>query len=127
MHKLFSTLAISTLLAASSATFADGTSADLVAAALNHADRPSADGADDGRRMPLEVLAFAGIEEGMIVLELEAGGGYYTEIISRAVGASGNVIMQNPAAFDGSRRTTSTQSSRAPSTTTSPWQGCGRR
>ncbi|MEO2237132.1 MAG: PQQ-binding-like beta-propeller repeat protein, partial [Candidatus Poseidoniia archaeon] len=32
---------------------------------------------------------------------LEAGGGYYTEILSRAVGASGSVIMQNPSAFDG--------------------------
>lgn len=75
-------------------------SADLVAAALAHGDRPSADAADDGRRMPLEVLSFAGIGSGMNVLDMEAGGGYYTEIMSRTVGASGSVTMQNPPAFE---------------------------
>ena len=101
MKQLLSTLAIGILLTTSASTFADGTSADLVANALNHSDRPSEDAAADARRMPLEVLAFAGLEEGMTILELEAGAGYYTEILSRALGASGNVIMQNPAAFDG--------------------------
>jgi predicted methyltransferase len=76
------------------------TSADLVANALIHGDRPEADAADDARRMPLEVLAFAGLEAGMTVFELEAGGGYYTEIISRAVGPAGSVVMHNPPAFD---------------------------
>ena len=76
-------------------------SADLVAAALNHPDRPDGDSADDARRMPLEVLSFAGIESGMTVVEMEAAGGYYTEIISRAVGPNGSVIMQTPQAFDG--------------------------
>jgi len=74
--------------------------AELVANALIHGDRPAADAADDGRRMPLEVLAFAGIEQGMHVFEMEAGGGYYTEILSRAVGPAGSVVMQNPPPFD---------------------------
>lgn len=72
-----------------------------VAAALAHADRPAADAADDARRKPVETLAFAGLETGMTVLDMEAGGGYYTEILARAVGADGTVIMQNPPAFDG--------------------------
>ncbi|MCG8413773.1 MAG: methyltransferase domain-containing protein [Pseudomonadales bacterium] len=76
-------------------------SADLVAAALNHSDRPSEEAEDDGRRMPLEVLSFAGIEAGMDVLELEAGGGWYTEILARTVGSNGMVYMQNPPAFEG--------------------------
>lgn len=76
------------------------TSADLVQAALQHQDRPSADASDDAQRMPLEVLAFAGLQAGMDILELEAGGGYYTEIMSRAVGQTGSVIMQNPPSFD---------------------------
>ena len=101
MKQLLSTLAIGILLTTRASTFADGTSADLVANALNHSDRPSEDAAADARRMPLEVLAFAGLEEGMTILELEAGAGYYTEILSRALGATGLVIMQNPAAFDG--------------------------
>lgn len=65
-----------------------------VAAALSHSDRPSGDADADAQRMPAQVLAFAGLETGMDVLELEAGGGYYTEILSRSVGASGSVILQ---------------------------------
>ena len=76
-------------------------SADLVAAALSHSDRPAEEAADDARRMPIEVLSFAGIEAGMDVLEMEAGGGWYTEILSHTVGPAGSVIMQNPAAFEG--------------------------
>ncbi len=64
--------------------------------ALSHRDRPSADAADDARRKPAQVLAFAGLRSGMTVLELEAGGGYYTEILSRAVGSNGHVILQHP-------------------------------
>jgi len=75
-------------------------SADLVAAALNHSDRPAEDAGDDARRMPIEVLSFAGIEAGMDVYEMEAGGGWYTEIIARTVGNGGSVTMQNPAAFE---------------------------
>ena len=66
-----------------------------VAAALSHSDRPSGDADADAKRMPAQVLAFAGLETGMDVLELEAGGGYYTEILSRSVGASGSVILQH--------------------------------
>lgn len=75
-------------------------SAELVANALIHGERPAADAADDARRMPLEVLAFAGIDQGMHIFEMEAGGGYYTEILSRAVGPAGSVVMQNPPSFD---------------------------
>lgn len=72
-----------------------------VTAALTQAGRPSEDAAEDARRKPVETLAFAGLETGMTVLELEAGGGYYTEILARAVGPDGTVIMQNPPSFDG--------------------------
>ena len=99
-RKLLFTSTVSSILLASAVAQAE-TSADLVQDSLDSRDRPSADAADDARRMPLEVLAFAGIEEGMTILEMEAGGGYYTEIMSRAVGANGNIIMQNPPAFDG--------------------------
>ena len=75
-------------------------SADLVAAALNHNDRPGEDAGDDARRMPIEVLSFAGIEAGMDIYEMEAGGGWYTEIIARTVGANGSVTMQNPPSFE---------------------------
>lgn len=67
-----------------------------VAAALSHPDRPSGDADADSRRKPDQVLDFAGLQTGMSVLELEAGGGYYTEILSRSVGADGSVILQHP-------------------------------
>ncbi len=67
-----------------------------VAAALAHPDRPSEDAANDARRMPAEVLAFAGLQTGMDIFELEAAGGYYTEILSRAVGANGSVVLHHP-------------------------------
>lgn len=91
---------IGLLLATTAGLQAAESAADLVQRALDDSSRPAEDRADDGRRMPLEVLAFAGIAEGMDVFEMEAGGGYYTEILSRSVGSSGSVIMQNPASFD---------------------------
>ena len=64
LQQLLSILAVGGLLAASFSTLAASSSADLLDNSLNHGDRPSEDAADDARRMPLEVLAFAGIEEG---------------------------------------------------------------
>lgn len=63
-------------------------------------DRPMEERADDATRLPADVLKFAGLAPGMTVVEMEAGGGYYTEIISRAVGDEGRVYMQNPRYFD---------------------------
>lgn len=94
---LFSVCLLLSMLAGSALA---ASSAELVAAALAHSERPAEDAADDARRMPLEVLAFAGLEEGMAIFEMEAGAGYYTEILSRAVGPEGSVIMQNPPSFD---------------------------
>lgn len=51
------------------------------------------------RKAP-QVLAFAGVMPGMTVVEMEAGGGAYTELFSRIVGNGGKVYMQNPAEFD---------------------------
>lgn len=99
IKKLLIGVGLSSFLLASAVAQA-ASSAEIVHNALNDSGRPSADAADDARRMPLEVLSFAGIEEGMTILEMEAGGGYYTEILSRAVGSRGSVIMQNPPAFD---------------------------
>ena len=76
------------------------TIADVIALAIANSNRPDADRADDAARKPAEMLAFAGVAPGMTVLELEAGGGYYTELLSQIVGPGGEVIMQNPPAFD---------------------------
>jgi predicted methyltransferase len=54
---------------------------------------------DDAARKPAEVLAFAGVSRGEVVLELEAGRGWYTELLAQAVGPTGKIITQNPPEF----------------------------
>tara|TARA_R110002073_G_scaffold11648_6_gene52786 strand:+ start:3376 stop:4134 length:759 start_codon:yes stop_codon:yes gene_type:complete len=58
-------------------------------------DRDSHDLQRDAVRKPVEVISFLGIEEGMSVLDVYAAGGYYTFILSRAVGPNGKVYAQN--------------------------------
>ena len=69
--------------------------ADL-ATALASEDRAAADRARDAGRKPAEVVAFLGIGSGMTVMDLIAAGGYYTEVLSLAVGPTGKVYAQNP-------------------------------
>lgn len=73
---------------------------DRVVNAIESPLRPEADRADDALRRPIDVLLFSGIEPGMSVFEMEAGRGYYTELISELVGRDGRVIMQSPPNFD---------------------------
>ena len=63
-------------------------------------ERSAEDVAKDEARKPDAVLDFMGVEPGDVIVEMEAGGGYFTEILSGAVGGDGVVYMQNPAAFD---------------------------
>ncbi|WP_437971879.1 SAM-dependent methyltransferase [Sorangium sp. So ce260] len=64
-------------------------------AVVDAADRADADKALDAGRKPAETLAFFGIQPGMKVAELEAGGGYTAELLARAVGPGGVVYGQN--------------------------------
>jgi predicted methyltransferase len=61
------------------------------AAAVANPERPEADKARDADRKPAAVMAFAGIRPGMKVIELAPGGGYYTRLLSAAVGERGYV------------------------------------
>lgn len=74
-------------------------SATTAAAAIANPGRLAGDGADDARRKPAEVLEFMQVAPGMTVFEIEAGGGWYTELLSWAVGPDGSVVMQNPEGF----------------------------
>ena len=76
--------------------------ADL-AAALDNPSRPEADKERDAGRMPAEVVTFVGIEPGMRVLDVLASGGWYTEVLSVAVGSDGAVYTQNPQSYLESR------------------------
>ena len=70
-------------------------SADALAAALDTPARPDADKSRDAARRPAEVLAFIGVEPGMTVLDVMASRGWYTEVLSIAVGEQGTVYSQN--------------------------------
>ena len=61
--------------------------------------RPAADLADDAARKPAEVLAFAKIRPGQTILEVEGGRGWYSDILSTAIGPAGKLYIQYPAEF----------------------------
>jgi predicted methyltransferase len=74
------------------------------AAIIAAPDRSDADRAADTRRDPLPFLTFAGLQPGMKVLDMGAGGGYSTELAARAVGPAGTVYGQNqPDVFERTR------------------------
>ena len=70
-----------------------------VAAAVATAGRPAEATKLDESRKPAEVLAFLGLEQGDRVLDLFTGGGYYAEIMAKAVGPQGAVVAWEPANF----------------------------
>jgi predicted methyltransferase len=63
--------------------------------AVSDPGRPDTDRRRDVNRRPAKVLAFFGIEPGMKVAEMMAGAGYYTEILSKALGPEGRVYAHN--------------------------------
>lgn len=68
------------------------TGPSIYAAAVASETRPEGDRASDAGRKPADVLAFFGIQPGDTVLEMWAGGGYYTELLAHVVGETGTVI-----------------------------------
>ena len=65
----------------------------IYAAAVASETRPEADRESDAGRQPEAVLEFFGIQPGDVVLEMWAGGGYYTELLASVVGESGKVVV----------------------------------
>lgn len=57
-------------------------------------ERPAEDRARDGARRPYQVMQLLGVDAGMTALDVGAGGGWYTRVLSAAVGPSGKVISQ---------------------------------
>jgi predicted methyltransferase len=65
---------------------------------LADGERPDAEKALDATRKPAEVLGFYGVKSGDKVADIFAGRGYYTAILSGAVGPQGTVYSAMPAA-----------------------------
>jgi predicted methyltransferase len=74
---------------------------DFIAAAVASPERSAKDRERDSRDKPAELLAFAGLKPGMKVADVFGGGGYWSEIIVRAVGPTGSVtLVNNPGYFN---------------------------
>lgn len=69
---------------------------EAIERAVADASRPSEDRQLDINRHPAEVLAFAGVEPGWRVADLTASSGYYSRVLSTAVGEGGHVYAHNP-------------------------------
>jgi len=68
-----------------------------VTAAVADTARPAEQRADDAVRLPAATLAFAMVKPGDVVAELRPGGGYYTRLLSKVVGANGKVYAVDSA------------------------------
>lgn len=75
--------------------------ADAIDDAVASPDRPAADRDRDVHSRPAEVLKFFGVPRGGTAIDLFGGGGYYSEILSRAMGPGSTVYLHNNAAYLG--------------------------
>jgi predicted methyltransferase len=78
-------------------------------AAVADKGRPEADTKRDADRKPAEMLEFAGVKQGQTVVDFLPGGGYFTRLFSKAVGAKGTVY-----AFSGPPRVSADPAKPAP-------------
>jgi predicted methyltransferase len=73
---------------------------DYLTAAVAAPERSAKDRERDAHDKPAELMAFAGVKPGMKVADVFAGGGYWSELLSRAVGPKGSVtLVNNPGYF----------------------------
>ncbi|HEY3637163.1 MAG TPA: hypothetical protein VGK90_03345 [Rhizomicrobium sp.] len=83
--------AISLAAAILSATAVSADIPDNIAKAAADTSRPAADRKLDGDRKPAEVMSYAEIRPGETIAEYLPGGGYYTRMLSDAVGPTGKI------------------------------------
>jgi predicted methyltransferase len=72
----------------------DRSQSELYQQAVASPIRTDEDRSADAKRKPLEFLEFAGIQPGMKVLDIAAGGGYTTQLLALVVGNNGTVWAQ---------------------------------
>jgi len=68
---------------------------DVIHAACTHKNRIEMDLQRDATRKPEQIMNFFQIKPGQQVADIQGGNGYYTELMSRIVGAQGKVIAVN--------------------------------
>lgn len=68
-------------------------------AALSAPERSAEHKARDESRKPIETIQFFGVKDGDVAVDMIAESGWFTEVLSAAVGPRGRVYMQNPPFF----------------------------
>lgn len=89
-------LAISTLAATACTPNDPRPQQTAIDRAIEDSTRPESERVLDESRHPADVLLFAGVEPGWAVADLTAGSGYYSRVLSTAVGENGHVWSHNP-------------------------------
>jgi predicted methyltransferase len=89
-------LAASAMLAAVALGSLAHAAAPNIEASVKDSGRPAEDTARDAARKPAETLEFAKVHPGEIVVEIAPGGGYFTRLLSKAVGPSGHIYAVAP-------------------------------
>ena len=82
-----------------SASAAQAAPSAAISAAVADKGRPEADTKRDADRKPAEMLTFADVKPGQTVADFIPGGGYFTRVFAKAVGAKGKVfaVVNQPA------------------------------
>src|SRR6185295_13560141 len=93
------TLFLAGLLASTVPTLAAAPTAKMKEAVAD-STRPAADTARDENRKPAQMLAFAGIGPGKLVVDMLPGAGYFTRIFPKAVEPGGRVYAYFGSQYD---------------------------
>ncbi len=104
MKRAILLMAGAALLASSAAVLAAAPTAQMKVAVAD-TGRPAADTARDENRKPAEMLAFAGIGPGKVVVDMLPGGGYFTRIFAKAVEPGGRVYAYFGSQYDARLKT----------------------
>jgi predicted methyltransferase len=102
MRFLFSMTAAVVLVLAPTPAWAQP--ADVAAAVSNSSARSEANLKLDESRKPAEMLSFLGLERGMRVIDMFGANRYWAEIISPAIGPTGQLIVWQPTQFINDKR-----------------------
>ena len=99
MHRALLQLSL-TLLTMSASGVLFAADADAVLEVMARADRLADERDRDARSKPQFVIPLLNLEPGDRVIDLFAGGGYYSELLAGIVGSDGEVILHNNPGFE---------------------------
>lgn len=74
-------------------------STTISAMSFDNSGRTQRDIKRDKTAKPEQVIKFSGVTEGMVIADVFGGGGYYSELLSQAVGNKGKVYLHNNQAY----------------------------